>query len=99
MDKESLFYSLLAGSGGMLGYTIRQVNGDKKINWFRILIEGAASAFVGVIVFWACQEVGFSQRWTAVTVAVSGWLGATVTMHSLEKLVFKKLGVPKNADD
>lgn len=102
MDKEwweALFYSALAGAGGMLGYTIRQTNGNKKVRWPRIVMEGAASAFVGVVVFWACKEMGFSERWTGVTVAVSGWLGATVTMHGLEKLVFKKLGVPNNADD
>lgn len=96
---EMLAFSSLSGIGGTLGFIYREISSDKRPNPWRALVEGSASAFVGVIVFLTCDAMNFGLQWTGVIVGVFGWLGAAATMHVLEKVVFKKLGVGKSESD
>jgi len=96
---EAICFSGLSGIGGALGYVYRQIQDDKRPNPWRALVEGSAAAFVGVPVFLICDVTGLSVQWTGAIVSVFGWLGATATIHVLEKVVFKKLGVGKREPD
>lgn len=96
---EAALFSALSGFGGALGYVYRQVQDDKKPNPWRAVIEGSAAAFVGFPVFLLCDYLNFGMQWTGITVSVFGWLGAAATIHVLEKVVFKKLGVGEREPD
>lgn len=89
---NSVFYVLLSAAGGTLGYLFRQLTGNVKISWLRSLIEGAGAGFVGYPTYMVCQAMNFSSQWTGVVVSVCGWLGATVTIGLLQKVVTNKLG-------
>lgn len=96
---ESVAFSALSGFGGALGYIYREIQNDKRPNAWRALVEASAAAFVGVPMFLLCDVMNFGIHWTAITVSVFGWLGAAATIHVLEKLVFKKLGVGEREPD
>jgi hypothetical protein len=96
---EAIAFTGLSGIGGMIGYIYREVQSERRPNPWRALIEGSAAAFVGILVFLMCDALNLGLQWTGVIVGVFGWLGATATIHVLEKVVFKKLGVSKNESD
>lgn len=93
---QTIVYAAFAGFGGSLGYVIRALNNHEVINKWRILAEGGAAAFVGVIVMLACQAMNLSPQWTGVVVGVMGWLGASAAMRGLEAIALRKLGVSPN---
>lgn len=90
---RGVFYAGFAALGGSMGYVMRSIDGNQKVNAWRAAMEGFAAGFVGVIVLLTCQAMVVSEAWTGVIVGVSGWLGANVTIRLLEGLVRKKLGV------
>jgi LydA holin phage, holin superfamily III len=92
-----LSYIALAWFGGAMGYVMGQLEKEKKVSFWRMLTEGTASAFVGIIVMLLCQAMKLSPEWTGVVVGVCGWLGANVSIRLLEKAVKKRIGV--NDDD
>ncbi len=91
-------FCLLSAIGGSLGYLMRTIDSRKKIKWQRVLLEGAAAGFVGLIIMLLCLAAGLSYQWTGVVVGVSGWLGASATIRLIELHVFKKLGLDKIQD-
>jgi len=96
---EAICFSGLSGIGGTLGYIYREIQSDKRPNPWRALVEGPAAAFVGIPVFLICDVMNLGVQWTGAIVSVFGWLGATATIHVIEKVVFKKLGVGKRESD
>lgn len=90
-------YAAFAAMGGFMGHLMRLIDDDKKIVWSRACLEGIAAGFVGLLVLFACQALNLSEQWTGVIVGVCGWLGANASIRMLESLVFKKLGIQKDA--
>lgn len=78
-----------------MGYMMRSIDKRQEISWRRVVLEGAAAAFVGLLVLLTCQAMDLSEQWTGVIVGVSGWLGANATIVLLESVVLKKLGIDK----
>lgn len=88
-------YLAFSAIGGMLGFTMRALDGKQpqiKFSFLRCLIEGAAAAFVGLLVLFICQAMNLSPQWTGVIVGVCGWLGASATIRMLESIVRSKIG-------
>lgn len=92
---KAIGYGLFAAFGGLMGHLLRTIDDDKKVNWRRAMLEGAAAGFVGLLVLLVCQAMDLSEQWTGVIVGVSGWLGANATIRMLESVVLKKLGIDK----
>lgn len=90
---NAAFYVILSALGGTLGYLFRQLTGNQKIGWARTVVEGMGAGFMGYPVLMLCQAMGLSAQWTGVIVSVCGWMGATVTIGILQKVMNKKLGV------
>jgi hypothetical protein len=42
--------------------------------------------------------MGLTEAWTGVIVGVSGWLGASVSIGILEKIIRRKLGLKEDDD-
>lgn len=91
---RAVVYISLAAAGGGIGYVMRNLDG--KIVIVRVLIEGAAAAFVGFLMLLACNAYAMSDEWTGLIVGVSGWLGANTTIGLLERVVYSRLGLDKN---
>lgn len=89
-------YTAFSAIGGMLGFTMRAMDGKQKEKFsiWRCLVEGAAAAFVGFLVLMICEAMNLSPQWTGVIVGVCGWLGASATIRMLETVVRNKLGAP-----
>lgn len=96
---KALIYASFAALGGTLGYVMRSLDSGAKLLWWRALFEGVSAAFVGLLAMWLCQSAGLSQQWTAVTVGICGWLGATASIQVLQRLVWDRLGLNKIKDD
>lgn len=90
-----LFYLGLAGFAGTMGFIFRQLQSESKLIWWRILLEGFAAAFVGLLFMWLCEMGKFGPQLTGIIVAVAGWMGAQASMGLLEKFVFQKLNIGK----
>lgn len=91
-------YTLFSAIGGMLGFTMRTMDGKQPFMIWRALVEGASAAFVGLLVLLACEAINLSPQWTGVIVGVCGWLGASATIRMLESIVRRKLGAIRDAE-
>lgn len=89
----SLAFVLLAAVGGLLGHAMRNHDAGKPIKFWRMLIEGASSGFVGFIMLLICDQMNLPIQWTGAIVGLFGWLGATASIQIIERFVFKKLGI------
>ncbi|PNU05866.1 hypothetical protein A8V01_14630 [Novosphingobium guangzhouense] len=88
----------VAAAGGGLGHVMRESDKGNKILRWRVLLNMAASGFVGLLVTFLCQAVKLDDLWTGFVVGVFGWLGATVSIQLLERIVYKKFGIPLRAN-
>lgn len=89
-------YAIFAFIAGFLGYLLRTLDAGAHVSWARALLESFSAALVGLLVMWICQSAGLSQQWTAVSVGVSGWLGANASIQVLQRLVWSKLGLTRS---
>lgn len=94
---RTLYYAILAGFGGIMGYTMRTLDKGQKLSITRGSIEASASAFVGVITMLTCRAMGLDELWTGAIVGAFGWMGANASFAVVEKVIRKRLGVDDNA--
>lgn len=95
--QRSSLYAGFAALGGLLGHIMRAMDRKEPINKTRAICEGLAAGFVGMLFMLLCSAMGLSEQWTGVIVGVSGWLGAEASIRIIEEVVYKKLGLRKNA--
>jgi hypothetical protein len=88
-----LAFTSLAAIGGVLGYIMRTIDARMKLNWWHVLLQGAAAGFVGLLSVLVCEELNLSMAWTGVAAGLLGWLGANASAGLLSKLLLKKLGI------
>ena len=89
-----------AAVAGFLGYVLRMLDAHTSVSYARAFIEAGSSALVGLLTMWVCEALGLSTQWTAVSVGISGWLGANASIQVLQRLVWSKLGLnPRSNDD
>lgn len=95
---KALSYAGFSALGGVMGHLMRTLNKKGKITLGRCLVEGVAAGFVGLLVLLLCQAMAVGEQWTGVIVGVSGWLGASATIQTLEGLVRKRLNLGTEND-
>lgn len=93
---RSAIYASFASFAGFLGYLLRTLDAGAHVSWGRAVLEAVSAGMVGLLVMWICQSAGLSQQWTAVSVGVSGWLGANASIQVLQRLVWSKLGLNRS---
>jgi hypothetical protein len=96
---QAAMFTAFAAFAGGLGYVMRTMDAQQPVTVWRTLVQGMAAGFVGLLVMWICQSAGLSWQWMAVSVGVSGWLGAEATIQVIQKLVWNKLGLNRSSDD
>ncbi|HEU4376298.1 MAG TPA: phage holin family protein [Telluria sp.] len=89
-------YATFASVAGLLGYLLRTLDAGSQVSWGRAVLESLSAGMVGMFVMWICQSANLSQQWTAVSVGVSGWLGANASIQVLQRLVWNKLGLTRS---
>lgn len=73
--KELLEKILLHGFIAFVGGTARYLSNAERPTWFKIVIEGTISSFVGLMfMFFACF-ISDSQYFSGVMAGLGGWLG------------------------
>lgn len=90
---DTIGLTLFGALSGWLGYLMRTLDEGGKIVWLRSFLEAATSGLVGYLGILLCRAMGLSFEWTGVVVGTLGWLGATVSIRILEKVIRKKLGI------
>ncbi|MFC4256344.1 hypothetical protein GRI97_10545 [Altererythrobacter xixiisoli] len=90
-------YTLLAAVGGLLGYVMREHDKGNPLSGWRAVTEALSSGFVGFLVMLLCRAMGFDPLWSGFVVGIFGWLGASVSIRLLERLVYQKLGIKLKA--
>ncbi|MEE4452851.1 phage holin family protein [Novosphingobium resinovorum] len=93
-----LFFMGVASLGGGLGHVMRESDKGNRILFWRVLLNMAGSGFVGLLVTFLCRAMKLDDLWTGFVVGVFGWLGATVSIQLLERVVYKKLNIPLRAN-
>lgn len=94
---ESLLFGTFAGMGGLLAYVMRSLDAGEKPKWLNLIVEGLASAFVGMVALLACKAMGLDWRWSGVIVGLFGWMGAKASIVVISKIVHSKLGIGTDA--
>jgi hypothetical protein len=92
-------YAAFATVAGFLGYLLRTMDAGAHVSWGRAVLEAVSAGVVGLLVMWICQAMHLTQQWTAVSVGVSGWLGANASIQVLQRLVWSKLGLNRSQDN
>lgn len=92
-------YALFAAIAGGLGYIFRSMDASVPVSIGRALVEMCGAGVVGLFAMWICQAMSLSQQWTAVTVGVCGWLGATASIQVLQRIIWQKLGIDRRRSD
>ena len=90
---QTVLYAAFASFAGGLGYILRTMEANATPTLTRTCVEALAAGLVGLLAMWICQAMDISLQWTAITVGVSGWLGANATIQVLQRLVWRKLGL------
>ncbi|HHW4679764.1 MAG TPA: phage holin family protein [Xylella sp.] len=96
---KEAFYAGLAMVAGTLGYLMRTLDNGEKPTWTRVLIEAGAAGLVGLCAMWVCESLEMSQKLTAVTVGVFGWLGASASLEFIQGFVLPKVGASRRHTD
>jgi LydA holin phage, holin superfamily III len=96
---QAIALAAFAAFAGALGYVMRTMDAHLPVTFWPTFVQGLAAGFVGLLVMMICQSVGLSWQWMAVSVGVSGWLGATASIQVIQQLVWKKLGLNRRPDD
>lgn len=89
---RAIAYTTFSAFGGMIGYTMRTIDGKQQFKLWRVIVEGLGAAFVGTLVMMLCEAMHLAPQWTGVIVGVCGWLGASTTIRMLESVVRNKIG-------
>ena len=84
---ESLYFTLLAGFGGIVSY----ISSAKKFSWKTVLIRFISSGFAGYIISLLCVHFEMSQALTGCISGIFGYLGVEVTIAVLKKFVTEKI--------
>lgn len=96
---QAAAYALFAGVAGVLGYVMRMMDAGTPVQFWRSVVEGSSAGFVGLLAMWLCQAVHVGPEWTAVTVGVSGWMGARASIQMLQRAVWRKFGLNRSQDN
>lgn len=94
----SIGYTALAAIGGLLGYVMREHDKGNELNGLRAFTEAAGSAFVGFLVMLVCIALKLDPLWIGPIVGLFGWLGASVSIRLLERIVYERLGIKLRAN-
>lgn len=91
-------YTVLAAVGGLLGYIMREHDKGNDLNGWRAITETLSSGFVGFLVMLLCRALKLDPLWSGFIIGVFGWLGASVSIRLLERIVYEKLGIKLRAN-
>ena len=93
---KTLAYISVAAVAGGIGYALRTAKEGNRLTLWRMMLEGCAAGFVGLLFKLVCEETHLSDQWTGVVVGLAGWLGANASISLLERIVYDKLGIKKS---
>lgn len=96
---QAVAFAAFATLAGVLGRVVRTLDSHQPVQFWPTCVQGLASGFVGLLVMWLCQIAGLSLQWTAVTVGISGWLGAEASIQVIQRVVWKQLGLNRSKDN
>ena len=88
-----LIFTILAFLGGSLGYTMRTLDANEKLIWWRVVLEGLSAVFFAVITGLICMEQNISFGWASAIIGATSWIGSRATFIIIRSLAFKKFGI------
>lgn len=90
---RAAYYGIFAVLCGTLGCVLRLMDAGSNVSTTRVLVEGISAGVVGVLIMWICEAMAVSQPWTAVSVGVGGWMGASASIQVIQRAVWGRLGL------
>jgi hypothetical protein len=84
---DTLYFTLIAGVGGMVSYLTSMTDFSFK----SFLIKGISSGFAGYLISLLCMYANMPTSMTAFLCGTFGYLGSEVTIALLKKIVTKKI--------
>lgn len=96
-----LLFAILSIVGGSLGYTMRTLDANEKLSFYRVALEGLSAGFIGIIAGLVCMEYGLSLGYSSAIIGVLAWMGSRATFLVARSVIAKRTGVNLggNADD
>lgn len=96
---RSLSLSALAAFAGMLGYTMRTIEANRKPSVLRSIFEGLCSGLIGYLVVLIGTEFALGPNYTGIACGMLGWMGAPASIRFFEKILNRKFGLPEEPTD
>jgi|GEM_PF-2925398 len=91
---------LYAMTAGALGYLSRTTSPEVDLGFKPrvFIVQTLAAGFVGSVALMLCMLLEWNDYATLVLVGFFGWMGAPASMVIIEKFIYNKLGITKDAD-
>lgn len=94
-----ILFSLLSLIGGSLGYTMRTLDKNEKVSFWRAMLEGLCAAFFGVITGIICMENHLSIGYSSAIIGLMSWIGARASFIIVRSIAYRRLGLPEEKKD
>lgn len=92
---KSVWYTVMAGIGGALGFMYRESNAGHGVKIVKVLLAMAVASFLGFHLVTILRELpfGLSEGTIGAINGVAAFMGVDVTFRLFDTLVLKRLGI------
>lgn len=95
---KNIFYTVMAGFGGGLGYVYRQARASRKVKLYYLLMTSALAAFIGFHMILVYQSLGLDDQIIGALNGLTALLGVEFMLYLFNRIILKKVGITIDDD-